>query len=85
MGQIFMCKLKEIACSDEPTENYQLTLKFPSALHSILASFSCSFFWFFMPQLYCFGSFSPLSQCFQAAVFSNKKKSHCTQTQLATN
>lgn len=34
---------KGITCSDEPTENYQLTLRFFSALQSFIALFASLF------------------------------------------
>lgn len=51
--------VKEVTCSDEPTENYHTILQLPSALRSILVPFS-SVFRFSSPQLDCFGSLSPL-------------------------
>ena len=52
--------MKSVACSDETTENYHLTLQFLSALGIILSSFS-SLFCFSGPQLYYFGSLLQLS------------------------
>lgn len=40
MDQITICKVKGVACSDKPAENYHLTLQFLSAARSILASFN---------------------------------------------
>lgn len=37
------CYVKEIACSDEPTEKYPTTLQFPSAKQRIEVSFSSLF------------------------------------------
>ncbi len=60
IDQMTLCNVKGVPGSDEPTENYHPTLQFPSALRSILASFS-SLFWFSGPQLCYSGSLSPLS------------------------
>ncbi len=38
------CNVNGVACSDEPTENYHLTLKVPSTPQKVLASLS-SLFW----------------------------------------
>lgn len=52
-----MCNVKAVTHLDKPTEEYQSTLKFLLTLLTILAS--CSLlFWFYSPQLYCFGSLS---------------------------
>lgn len=53
-----MCK--GITFSDEPTENYYVTLQFLSALQSLIVIYS-SLFWVFLLQLYCVGSVSSLS------------------------
>lgn len=51
------CKVKDVACSDDPTENNYPSLQFSSALQGVIASFS-SLFYFYGPQHHCFGSFS---------------------------
>lgn len=50
MEQMIMCKLKGVACIEEPTENY----------HTTLVPFS-SLFWFYSAQLIYCGSVSLLS------------------------
>ncbi len=39
MVKMTMCNVKGVACSDESIENYNQTLKFPSALQSIIVTF----------------------------------------------
>lgn len=51
-----MCNVKVIACSDEPTEDYELTLQIPSAPQSILVCFS-SLFWVYGPHLFSLSLF----------------------------
>lgn len=55
-----MFNVQHITQSDEPTENCHSTLQFPSALQSIVASFS-SLFRIYSLYLYCSGSLSLLS------------------------
>lgn len=50
-----MCNVKWVAHGDLATDNYDPTLHCPSAVQSILASFSL-LFWFSGPHLYCCGS-----------------------------
>lgn len=69
----FVCVVKGIARSDEPTETYHPTLHFLSALQSILASFS-SFFWFFSTgcvnrQLYASKVWKIICQCCFISLF----------------
>ncbi len=49
VDQMTICNVKVVNDSDEPTENYYPTLKFPSAVRSILLSLS-SLFWFYGPH-----------------------------------
>lgn len=44
-----MCNVQGVARSDEPTENYQPTLLFTSALQSALVALSL-LFWFYDPN-----------------------------------
>lgn len=72
------------AHSDEPRENYDPPLLFPSASQRVLASFS-SLFWFYISQLSCLVHshrthqlhFQPL----QGAVFSEKHLNHTLSSQ----
>lgn len=70
-----MCNVKVVTTCEEPTENYHLTLQFPSTLKSIFASFLLIIL---VVDLFCFSPCSLLSstsfQSHQAAVFSNKKQ-----------
>lgn len=59
VDQLAVCNVKAVAHSDKLIENYHLTLLCPSALSPILALCS-SLFWFYCPQLYCYGSVSVL-------------------------
>ncbi len=60
VDQMVMYNAKVVTRSDKPTKKYYPTLQFPSAVWRFIVSFS-SLFWFYGLQLYCFGSFSPLS------------------------
>lgn len=70
---------KGVPLSDESTENYHPTLQFPSALQSIVASFS-SFFWFLWPTALLFRlTLTALMTLFLAAAGSKKVlKPECT-------
>lgn len=62
-----MCNMKGAICSDNPTEDYHLTLQFPSAQRRILASFS--------PLLLSRFSLTAL-----ISIISSCSCSHCTST-----
>lgn len=64
VDQMSQCKVKDDIRSDNLTENYHNTLHSSQLYCSVLVTFSL-LFWFYAPQLYCFGSFLPLSStCF---------------------
>lgn len=78
-----MCNLKGVACSDQLTENYHLTLQLPLSLQSVSASFS-TLFWFSNLQLFCICSFTlylySVSQSVSQSFPAEKKSSErCSQ------
>lgn len=51
MGQVTVCNVKGVK-----KNNSHQSLQLTQAIESVVVSFG-SLFWFYRPQLYCFGSF----------------------------
>ncbi len=72
------CNVKGVTCSDKTIENCNQTQQFPSALRTVLESFSL-LFWFYDPQL---GSFSQLSSALFPDTAVKKLFTATAQTQI---